>query len=193
MLIQLCQVDVEDYPAPQTGDAATAAKCDLIASILHTFLLRIHSYQKSQRLGTTGVLRIPGPSSARPPPLLQPIIDLLQYQVFCERVKAEVDKVVKALDIAGVPSGLRFNSVGETGRELVRLLNDENAQKIGGEAVLRVDNRYGTTTTQLYVLTRVRQAYATLHITFALVVDRSPPSSNNTAVFHSPTCPAIIR
>lgn len=48
----------------------------------------------------------------------------------------------RALGAAGVPSSLRFNAVGDSGKELVQLLNEDSAQKIGGEAVLRIDNRY---------------------------------------------------
>lgn len=127
----------------QTGNETTAAKCDLIASILHAFLLRLHSHLKSQRLGTTGVVRAAGQTTRPPlpPPLLQPIIDLLQYQVFCERVKTEVDRVAKVLSAAGVPTSLRFNFVGETGKDLIGLLNEDNSQKTGGEAVLRIDDR----------------------------------------------------
>jgi mediator of RNA polymerase II transcription subunit 17, fungi type len=50
--------------------------------------------------------------------------------------------MVRALGVAGVPCGLRFNSVGENGKELVKLLNEDSSQKIGGEAILRVDDRY---------------------------------------------------
>ena len=127
----------------QTGNESTAAKCDLIASVLHAFLLRIHLYQKKQRLGSTGIVRGAGLLNTRPlPPLLQPIIDLLQYQGFCERVKAEVDMMVRALGVAGVPCGLRFMSVGKNGKELAKLLNDDSTPKIGGEAILRIDDRY---------------------------------------------------
>jgi len=135
------QVNTDDISSPTSDDAASA-KCDLIASLLHAFLLRVHLHLKTQRLGTSGVVRATGPFNMRPPLLLQPIIDLLQYQVFCERVKAEVDRMERALGVAGVPSGLRFNTIGESGKALVKLLNEDNAQKIGGEAILRIDDRY---------------------------------------------------
>ena len=143
-LMRIPQIDEEDSQLLQTRNKAIAATCDLIVSILHAFLLRMHSHSKTQRLGSSGVVRAPGPSTIRPPPpLLQPIIDLLQYQGFCERVKTEVHRMVKALSIAGVPCGLRINYVGESGRELVKLLDEDGTQKIGGEAILRIDNRSG--------------------------------------------------
>lgn len=54
----------------------------------------------------------------------------------------EVNTMVKALAQTGVSSVLRFNPVGETGRELVRFLTENDSKPIGGEAVLRIDNRY---------------------------------------------------
>lgn len=102
----------------------------------------------------------------RPPPLLQPIIDLLQYQVFCERVKAEVDRMERALDVAGVPSSLRFNAVGESGKELVKLLDEVSVQKIGGEAVLRIDDRYACFCCRLPYLANEEINRHTLRFTF---------------------------
>lgn len=85
-----------------------------------------------------GVLR----TAPGPPPILQPIIDLLQYSVFCERVEEELGKAVKALRKAGVEGELRFSGVGEDGSTLVSLLNDDGPQRVGGEAVLRIDGRH---------------------------------------------------
>jgi mediator of RNA polymerase II transcription subunit 17, fungi type len=50
--------------------------------------------------------------------------------------------MVRALGVAGVPCGLRFMSVGKNGKELAKLLNDDSTPKIGGEAILRIDDRY---------------------------------------------------
>lgn len=117
--------------------------CDLIFFGLHALLLRRHNHLKSRRLGTAGTYTAPGSSDpSRAPLLLRPIIDLLQYQVFCERIKTELDKIVRALDSAGIPSGLRFDPVGETGEELIKFFDDTTNKVIGGEAVLRIDNRY---------------------------------------------------
>ncbi|KAF7977414.1 hypothetical protein HWV62_3550 [Athelia sp. TMB] len=139
-------IDEEDSLSLQTGNEANAAKCDLVSSVLHVFLLRMHSHTKTHRLGTTGIMRVQvqgqPPRVLPSPPLLQPVIDLLQYEVFCKRVHAEVHKVVRALDVAGMPCSIHFNSAGESGNELVRLLEDSTTQKVGGEAVLRIDERH---------------------------------------------------
>lgn len=95
------------------------------------------------------------PRAPTNPPLLQPVIDLLQYEVFCKRVHTEVHKVVKALGVAGVPCSIRFNSAGENGNELVNLLEDSGTQKVGGEAVLRIDERYVDVDCDGYLLKRL--------------------------------------
>lgn len=154
----------------QTGNEANAAKCDLIASVLHAFLLRTHSHTKTLRLGTTGVVRVPvQPQVARTstsPPLLQPIIDLLQYQLFCEHVKAEVDKMVKALSVAGIPCVVRFNSVVDIGQELLALLNEGTTQRVSGEAVLRIDERYAPARLSCLTIAESKPCRHTLRLTF---------------------------
>jgi mediator of RNA polymerase II transcription subunit 17, fungi type len=75
------------------------------------------------------------------PLTLPPIIDLLQYIVFCRRIKAEIDEIAAALGQVGVQAMLRFNPIGELGKELVESLTSNRHQPIGGEAVLRIDNR----------------------------------------------------
>ncbi|KAG6868512.1 hypothetical protein C0993_001613 [Termitomyces sp. T159_Od127] len=62
--------------------------------------------------------------------------------VFCERTKSEIKKMVAALSIVGIKASLRFNPVGETGHQLVQLLESSSGKVIGGEAVLRIDNRH---------------------------------------------------
>jgi mediator of RNA polymerase II transcription subunit 17, fungi type len=114
--------------------------CDLIYSSLHALLLRRHGYLKLRRLGGPGVAGTLETLSV--PPLLQPIIDLLQYRVFCDRIKFEFDKAVRALSMVGILSTLRFDPVGETGRQLIQFFNENNTKIIGGEAVLRIENRY---------------------------------------------------
>jgi mediator of RNA polymerase II transcription subunit 17, fungi type len=47
----------------------------------------------------------------------------------------------QALARAEVPSKIRFNAVGETGTQLVDHLCGEDRSRIGGDAILRVDNR----------------------------------------------------
>jgi mediator of RNA polymerase II transcription subunit 17 len=114
--------------------------CDLIYSSLHALLLRRHGYLKLRRLGGSGVSSTAGVGET--PPLLQPIIDLLQYRVFCDRIEFEFDNATKALSAVGILSTLRFNPVGETGCQLIHSFWENNAKVIGGDAVLRIENRY---------------------------------------------------
>ncbi|KAI0089208.1 subunit 17 of mediator complex-domain-containing protein [Irpex rosettiformis] len=134
---------VESGSIAPPEDQSAAAICDFIFSALHILLLRAHTYVKNQRLGQTGFYR-PNPPAPQPPPLiLQPVVDLLQYRAFCDRVHLEVHKVVHALRVAGVSVKCRVNRVGENGQQLVRLLtNTDGLQRIGGETLLRIDNRH---------------------------------------------------
>lgn len=45
--------------------------------------------------------------------------------------------------MVGILSTLRFDPVGETGNQLIQSFNDNTSKVIGGEAVLRIENRYG--------------------------------------------------
>ncbi|KAL4075817.1 subunit 17 of mediator complex-domain-containing protein [Scleroderma citrinum] len=117
--------------------------CDLVYHTLHALLLCMHTTQKLQRILPTGSTR-PQTShiSAGRSVLLQPIIDLLQYQQFCVRIKAELVKIVAAFHHAGVSCTLRFDAVGETGRHLQqRLAIGDPSLRLGGEALLRIDDR----------------------------------------------------
>ncbi|KXN89633.1 Mediator of RNA polymerase II transcription subunit 17 [Leucoagaricus sp. SymC.cos] len=125
--------------------------CDLIYHGFHLLLLRRHALLKEDRLG---------PSASAPPvphnpasvqgeknprtkyPILQPIIDLLQYQTFLDRVRSEVMQVVYSLRAAGIPINLVMNIVGETGKELVKLLGSKTNLTVGGEIVLRIFDRH---------------------------------------------------
>lgn len=124
------------------GTSASDAVCDLIFSSLHVLLLRAHAYVKTRRIGRSGVIR-PGPTpTITSPPLLQPIVDLLQYRVFCDRVHVEIGKIAQGLSTAGVPVKLPENRVGESGERLVGMLTIVDTQQtIGGETFLRIDNR----------------------------------------------------
>ncbi|KAF9247092.1 subunit 17 of mediator complex-domain-containing protein [Melanogaster broomeanus] len=126
-----------------SGPPSLSATCDLIHCTLQTLLLGMHAAEKSKRIMTTGSAR-PQPIGSVSPrsELLQPIIDLLQYQQFCVRVMAELDKMVTALKRAGVSCTLRFDPVGEAGQSLQsRLTADSALNRAGGEALLRVDDR----------------------------------------------------
>lgn len=55
---------------------------------------------------------------------------------------AEITKVVDGLSAARVPVKLRMNTVGESGAEIVSMLTSaESRQGVGGETLLRIDNR----------------------------------------------------
>ncbi|KIP10399.1 hypothetical protein PHLGIDRAFT_65771 [Phlebiopsis gigantea 11061_1 CR5-6] len=137
-------VDSENASDDVEGTNTPDAACDLIFSALHVLLLRAHAYVKTQRIGRAGVARSGLASTTPPsPPLLQPIADVLQYRVFCDRVHTEVEKMARGLAAAGVPVRLRANRVGESGEQLVAMLTTvDAAQTIGGETLLRVDNRH---------------------------------------------------
>ncbi|KIK68089.1 hypothetical protein GYMLUDRAFT_154807 [Collybiopsis luxurians FD-317 M1] len=120
------------------------AKSDFIYHYLLTLLLRRHAHAKSRRLGTIAS------SHSSPPvldpsqtnlPVLQPIIDQLQYQVFCERIFTQLNIVRLALTATGIPATLRFNPVGEVGTELIKIPADNEVRTLGGVCTLRIDNR----------------------------------------------------
>ena len=140
------QID-EDLAASSNESAASCpdltghAVCDLIASSLPVFLLRLHAYAKAVRLKlkpkhASGVPRvIPAPQ------ILKPIIDLLQYHVFLNRIRGELMRAVSRLRAAGVPVDLCLEPVGETGSVVLNALF-EGRERIGGDAILKIDRRY---------------------------------------------------
>lgn len=137
---ELVDGDAVNAQESNNSDERLSATCNLIYFALQGLLLSLHASQKSQRLSSANT-HLPSvfPNKA---PLLQPIIDLLQYQVFCDRIRVELDKMVSALLKAGVPSSLRFDAVGESGHQLVEhFAANETARRIGGEALLRIDVR----------------------------------------------------
>lgn len=152
----------------------------------------MHSHLKTERLGSSGIAR---PLNGRPTALLQPVIDLLQYQGFCERIKAEVNKMVRALDVTGLPCSLRITSVGENGRELVSLLNEDSTWTIGGEAILRIDDRYSVIIRYLYPTLKdeLTQTYPSSDIPVPIFSNRTPPSSHAHTFIHPSTRPVIMR
>ena len=119
-----------------------AATCDLIAATLRVLLLRVHSYLRNERIRYTGSIRTASqPFFLQPPPVLQPIIDLLQYEGFCERVRAELARIVGALRRAGVPTKIRFEGMAGSGEEYLKLVTETRPKPVGGEARIRIDNR----------------------------------------------------
>ncbi|KAL1722511.1 subunit 17 of mediator complex-domain-containing protein [Schizophyllum commune] len=146
--------------APTPTSPTDAGKCDLIYAALQALLLRQHAINKKRRLSPPGALSTDpasstSTSSAQPfltgtpylqhaPPILQPIIDLIQYAVFCDRIRGEMDRMARAVRAVGISCGLRFDRVGELGVELTRMLGEEQVinRPVGGEGVLVVDDRH---------------------------------------------------
>lgn len=138
---ELVDGDAVNAQESKKSDDRLSATCNLIYFALQGLLLSLHASQKSQRLSSANT-QLPPSVFPNKAPLLQPIIDLLQYQVFCDRIKVELDKMVSALLKAGIPSSLRFDVVGESGHQLVEhFAAKETARRIGGEALLRIDVR----------------------------------------------------
>jgi mediator of RNA polymerase II transcription subunit 17 len=73
--------------------------------------------------------------------LLQPVIDLLQYEFFCVRVKAEMGKIVQILRRAGVPVKFHFDTVGEDSTGILESLIGSGTGQISGVTTIRIDNR----------------------------------------------------
>ena len=103
-------------------------------------LLRQHAHVKTVRLKLLPKQASTVPRPVHQPQILQPIIDLLQYDLFLRRVRGELLRAVSKLRDAGVPVDLRFEEVSETGVHVLDALL-EGKEKIGGEAVLRIDGR----------------------------------------------------
>ena len=127
------------------SDLVSQAKCDLIYDFLHLLLLREHSHRRLTRIGaseTAPKLRADMTfPSALTLALLQPIIDLLQYEYFCVRVKAEMNRTVQVLRRAVVPVKFHFDAVGEDGAGVLESLISGGNGRIAGITIIRIDNR----------------------------------------------------
>ena len=147
--------------------------CELIYHVLRVLLLHGHNHANTETRGT------PSKAAEFQISILQPIIDILQYRVFCERVEMELNKTVNALNSAGVPSTLSFAGVGEAGQQLVLLLSGTGNKVVGGEAIIRMNNwcvyQISLWTTSLR---EGLQAYLVVYLCFALELDSSPISSH---------------
>ncbi|KAI0318687.1 subunit 17 of mediator complex-domain-containing protein [Amylostereum chailletii] len=130
-------VDNDTLSEDHSASNVAQDKCDLIYGFLHVLLLRMHTYYKSRRLGHSYQTNASPAESLR---ILQPVVDFLQYDVFCRRVKTEMTNIVGALRHAGVPTKFHFNAVGESSDDLLSLLCAEGGQKISGDALIRIDN-----------------------------------------------------
>ncbi|KIJ56789.1 hypothetical protein M422DRAFT_22933 [Sphaerobolus stellatus SS14] len=132
---ELVDQDVS-WDATKTGQE-DSAMCDLIHAGLLVLLLRSHKFARTQRLSV--MIAGPKPRTLHPQ-LLVPVVNALQYKLFCDRVHAELVAMDRALSRAGIPCKLRFNTVGEAGAQLVDILRGEDRTRMGGDAVLRVNN-----------------------------------------------------
>lgn len=130
--------------------------CDLVYFGLHILLLRRHALLKEDRLKPSTSGPPPSTSIDHSPklgyPVLQPVIDLLQYRVFLDRIQNEIVQVARALQAAGIPVRLVMNTVGETGKELLNLLDSKATLTVGGEVVLRIFERYVIGTDAFFVI-----------------------------------------
>lgn len=136
--VQISKLETPWEPSRSGRDSAT---CELIHSCLILLLLRSHKHTRCTRLSSSQ-----GPSN-RPRPtqtsqLLLPVVNVLQYRVFYQRIENELHAMVRLLTQACVPNKLYFNPVGETGLQLVDFLNAEERSRIGGDAILRVNKQY---------------------------------------------------
>jgi mediator of RNA polymerase II transcription subunit 17 len=98
--------------------------------------------------------------------LLQPVIDLLQYELLCIRVKAEINNIVQILRRAGVPVKFHFDAVGEDSTGVLESLIGTGTGHIGGVTTIRIDNRR---VVQIYKSARlIRYSHSrTLRFTFS--------------------------
>ncbi|KIY74142.1 hypothetical protein CYLTODRAFT_416401, partial [Cylindrobasidium torrendii FP15055 ss-10] len=127
-----------DIVLPPSNSKTLEATCDLIYHSLQALLLQRHEYTKQRRLAHPSVAKAP----ADPPLVLQPVLDILQYHVFCERTKSAIDSIVHALTAAGIYCSTRYQPVGQVGDTLVKLLDDRKVTSVNGQCVLRIDRRH---------------------------------------------------
>jgi mediator of RNA polymerase II transcription subunit 17 len=137
------QVSRDGYPDDLPhGPEHLGARCDLIHASLQLLLVRAHARQKTRRWAASGSS---GPQSTRaaPPPVLRPLLDIIQYETFCERVWTEVNQAARVLSSAAIHARARFSGLGDSSSSVLHMLSDvEDAGRIGGEAILRINHRY---------------------------------------------------
>lgn len=142
--------------APTGENPLVNPQPSFIGILLPILLLRYHYATKMRRLAARPLVLATSRNNAVPaamqqplPSILQIIIDMMQYKVFCDRVEEEITKLERALLEAGLKRKIRFRIVGEAdgGKGLVEKLSTEwgtgeilGGFKISGEAVVRIDN-----------------------------------------------------
>lgn len=96
--------------------------------------------------------------------------------------------MARALKVAGIPINLVTNTVGETGKELIKLLDSKSNLEVGGEIVMRIfDRSVILLEYSLLLSTTSNQAYHSVHVYIA--VDPCYPSFavNTNSFIHSST------
>ncbi|TFK23261.1 hypothetical protein FA15DRAFT_470912 [Coprinopsis marcescibilis] len=141
--------------------------CDLVYHGLRVLLLRKHAYVKNERLNASGNF----PSNASPgyTPMLKPIIDLLQYKVFSERLQTELSRAAAGLNTVGIPTSVSYNAVGESGEDTIKIFCEPQYRNPSGEAILRIDNK------NILRLTFAAPSTLTVHLTQATLQIYSLP------------------
>ncbi|KAF8505758.1 subunit 17 of mediator complex-domain-containing protein [Russula emetica] len=143
-------VERDGLAAPEMDtDPTSRARCDLIYSFLHLLLLREHSRRRLTRIGAPEASfsrphtdqAFPLTSTQSTVALLQPVLDLLQYELLCTRVKAEMNNTAQILRRAGVPVKFHFDAVGEDSSGVLDSLIDTGTGHISGVTTIRIDNR----------------------------------------------------
>lgn len=186
------------------SDPISRARCDLIYNFLHLLLLREHSRRRLTRIGA------PEASSSRPHTdqalpltsiqstvaLLQPVIDLLQYELLCIRVRAEMNNIVQILRRVGVPVKFHFDAVGEDSTGVLESLIGTGTGHVSGVTTIRIDNRR---VVQIHrerarlANTVLAQPNSPLYLLITLIFGCASIPSDPTRLFHSPARPAPSR
>jgi hypothetical protein len=170
---------------PSSSNIVDHALCDLIATVLPILLLRQHEFVKTARLSPEHH-RSKNPTRAPQPPLmLQPVIDFLQYQVFLKRVRKELMQAIQKLRENGIGVDLRLEGVNSSASTKLDLLLD-GKEPLGGEAILRINNRYVKVHRVMQRRpTVLPQAFCPLHLHFAIESNSTSPPVNGLNSLHT--------
>ncbi len=152
------EIELADRDSQVNSDAIQEAdfsqgsvKSSLLAVIFPLLLTRAHYALKSRRLMpkshlTAATRQVPFQQS-----ILHLVVDIVQYQVFCDRLDGEIKKFEGALSAAGLSRKVQFRRLGQGfgGKGLVECLSPENATPdkedhicLSGDILVRIDNRF---------------------------------------------------
>ena len=107
--------------------------CELIYHALQALVITQHGRRQKQKSA------IPAPSHL-PSTILQPVVNILQYRVFCRRIHSNLASAARGLSDAGIDSQLDFTAVSETGEEILGLLDNDKGQILTGEATINISD-----------------------------------------------------